>query len=269
MSGELKGKIAFVTGSGRGIGHAIAMRLAELGADVAIHDISWDAAAKYGEFANLGEAAKKIEQFGGRTCTVLGNIGDPAAVAKIKAEIQSKLGVVDVLVNCAGGDVGAAGGKPDPNNVLGVKLEDIQTLINNNLIGTMIVCQAFAPEMVKLGRGSIINIGSTAAHHGISGGAIYATLKAAVVHYTRCLAKELTPHGVRANAISPGQTKTARFQATRKLDPAMMDSANRKLGRYAEPEEIADVIAFFASDRARFVHGQVLRVDGGETLFAG
>jgi NAD(P)-dependent dehydrogenase (short-subunit alcohol dehydrogenase family) len=97
---------------------------------------------------------------------------------------------------------------------------------------------------------------------------VYATLKAGVVHYTRCLAFELRPHGVRVNAVSPGPTKTARFVATRKVDPAMMDAGN-SLIRYAEPAEIADVVAFFAGDGSRFVNGQVLRVDGGMTLYAG
>ncbi len=269
MTKELSGKIAFVTGSGRGLGHAIAMRLAEMGADVAIHDLSWDATAKYGEAANLGEVAKDLEKLGVRTVAVTGNIGDGAAVAKMKADIESALGEVQILVNCAGGDIGAAGGKPDPNNVLGIPLADIQVLTNNNLIGTMLMCQAFVPPMVKAGKGSVVNIGSSAAHKGYSNGAIYATLKAAVVHYTRCLAAEVMNDGVRINAVSPGPTKTARFQATRTVDPVKMDSAGKSLDRYAEPAEIADVVAFLAGNQSRFVNGQVLRVDGGETLYPG
>jgi len=187
----------------------------------------------------------------------------------MKADIESTLGEVQILVNCAGGDIGAAGGKPVPNNVLGIPLEDIQALTNNNLIGTMLVCQTFVPAMVRAGRGSVVNIGSSAAHAGYSNGAIYATLKAAVVHYTRCLASEVKSDGVRVNAVSPGPTKTARFQATRTVDPAKMDSSCRSLDRYAEPAEIADAVAFLASSQSRFINGQVLRVDGGETLYPG
>src|SRR5882757_8015231 len=253
MNRELEGKIAFVTGSGRGLGYAIAHRLAELGAHVALHDLSWDAPAKYNEAANLGEVAKTIASLGGRTATTLGNIGDQAAVTKMKSDIEAALGEVEILVNCAGGDIGAAGGKPVPNNVLGIPLEDIQALTTNNLIGTMLMCQTFVPPMVKAGRGAVVNIGSSAAHMGYSNGAIYATLKAAVVHYTRCLAAEVMQDGVRVNAVSPGPTKTARFQATRTVDPVKMDSASKSLARYADPGEIADAVAFLLSNNSRFI----------------
>jgi NAD(P)-dependent dehydrogenase (short-subunit alcohol dehydrogenase family) len=267
---ELAGKTAFVTGSGRGLGRVMAERLAENGADLAIHDLDWTAPAKYGEAADLDAVAKQIaERYGNKVVAVSGNIGDPEAVKRMKAEIDAKLGHVDTLVNCAGGDIGAAGGKPNPNTALGISFLDIKTLTDNNLIGTMLVCQAFIPPMVERGAGCVINIASVAAHMGNSPEAVYSTLKAAVVHYTRCLAKELYTEGVRINAVSPGPTKTARFKATRSLDPTRMDSAIKSFNRYAEPGEIADAVAFLASPRAKFINGQALRVDGGLSLFPG
>lgn len=269
MAKDLAGKTAFVTGSGRGLGFVMAQKLAALGANVAMHDLTWEASQKYGEGANLGESAKRIEALGVKTTTVTGNIGDRDAVARMRADIEGVFGQVDVLVNCAGGDIGASGNKPEPNNILGITYEDLITLTNNNLIGTMLVTQAFVPQMVARKSGIVVNIGSTAAHAGFSHGGIYATLKAGVVAYTRCLAAEVLRDGVRVNAVSPGPSKTARFQATRILDEAKMDSSGPSFDRYAEPAEIADAVAFLCSDAARFMHGQVLRVDGGLTLYPG
>jgi 3-oxoacyl-[acyl-carrier protein] reductase len=246
----------------------MAARLAELGADVAIHDLDWTAPAKYGEAADLGEVATQLEKHGTRITTVTGNIGDPAAVAKMREDIEAALGPVDILVNCAGGDIGAAGGKPDPNNALDIPIEDVQALVNNNLIGTINVCKAFVVPMRERGSGAVVNLSSVAGHFGVSNGAIYAILKAAVAHYSRCLAKELQEAGVRVNTVSPGPTKTARFEATRVVDPKKMDATQKSLDRYAEPAEIADAVAFLAGPRAKFISGQTICVDGGLTPFA-
>ncbi len=269
MAKELSGKIAFVTGSGRGLGRVMAERLAGLGADLAIHDLDRTAPAKYGEAADLDDVVKAIENHGVRAVAVTGNIGDAAAVAKMKSDIDAKLGPVDILVNCAGGDIGAAGGKPKPNNALDIPIEDVQALVNNNLIGTINVCKTFVVPMRDRGDGVVVNLASAAAHLGVSDGAIYAILKAAVAHYTRCLAKELYDTGVRVNAVSPGPTKTARFQATRTVDPAKMDSNIKSFNRYAEPAEIADAVAFLAGPHSKFINGQVLCVDGGLILWPG
>ncbi len=264
----LLGRVALVTGSGRGLGKAIATRLAVLGADVAIHDISFEAPAEFGEAPNLRDSAADLSQYGGKTTAVIGDIGNEVLVAAMRIQIESELGPVQILVNCAGGDIAAKGGKPSPNNALEIKMEDVQALINRNLLGTMIMCREFCPSMSARREGSVINIASVAAHFGTSPEVVYSTIKAAVVHYTRCLAFEMRPIGVRVNCVSPGPTMTARFLATRAVDDEMATD-RVSLNRYGRPEEIADVVGFLAGDDARFVHGQVIRVDGGLTLFAG
>lgn len=269
MAQDLSGKIAFVSGSGRGLGNVMARKLAAKGADIVVHDLTWESTSQYGEAGNLGDVVKQIEALGVRCMGVTGNIGDRDAVDTMRQEIEGKFGPVEILVNCAGGDIGASGGKPVPNNILGITYEDLITLTNNNLIGTMLMTQAFVPQMVERQHGIVVNIASVAAHAGFSHGGIYATLKAAVTHYTRCLAAEVREAGVRVNAVSPGPAKTARFQATRTVDPDKMNSNKVSLDRYAEPEEIADGVVFLCSPEAKFISGQLLRVDGGLQLFAG
>ena len=139
MDRPLTGKIAFVTGSGRGLGRTMADKLASLGADVAIHDIDATRCQQYGEAQHIDEVVAQIARHGTRVTYVLGNIGDPEAVAEMSRKITADLGTVDILVNCAGGDIGAKGGKPVPNNALDIALEDIQVETNNNLIGTFLV----------------------------------------------------------------------------------------------------------------------------------
>jgi len=112
---DLTGKIAFVSGSGRGLGNVMARKLAGRGADVIVHDLSWNETSKYGEASDLGNVVKQIEAIGVRSMAVTGNIGDRDAVAAMKKEIEEKFGRVDILVNCAGGDIGASGQRsPEP-----------------------------------------------------------------------------------------------------------------------------------------------------------
>jgi 2-hydroxycyclohexanecarboxyl-CoA dehydrogenase len=269
MAKDLSGKVAFVSGSGRGLGNVMARKLAARGADVVVHDLRWEETGKYGEAKDLGEVIKQIESMGVRSMGVTGNIGDRDAVANMRKEIEAKFGEVEILVNCAGGDIGKSGNKPEPNNILGITYDDLITLTNNNLIGTMLMTQAFVPQMVTRQHGIVVNIASVAAHVGLSHGGIYATLKAAVVHYTRCLAAEVQKEGVRVNCVSPGPAKSARFQATRVVDPDKMNANKASMDRYAEPEEIADAVVFLCSPEAKFMHGQILRVDGGLGLYAG
>lgn len=267
-TGPLTGEVAFVSGSGRGLGHTIGRTLMELGADLVIHDISEDAPAKYGEFPNLTAVAKAMqERQAVRAVAVTGDISQEDAVKAMVRDAEAALGPISILVNCAGGDIGAGGGKPDPNTATDFLLEDLQAVVNRNLIGTMLLSRAVAPGMAARRGGSIINIASVSAHIGGANEVAYACAKAGVVQYTRCLAAELRTAGVRVNAVSPGPAKTARFLATRVADATMMEEGP-SLSRYATAEEVADVVGFLASPQSRFLSGQVMRVDGGAQLFA-
>lgn len=260
---DLKGKVAFVTGSGRGLGRAMAERMAELGAAVALHDITQEAPGEFDEAKNLDDVCSQFsDKYGCSTCGVTGDIADEQNVNAMVEKIESTLGPIDVLVNAAGGDIAARGGKPKPNDALGIPLEDVRAIFDRNIIGTMIVCRAVCPRMKERGRGSVINIGSSAAHHPVTDGVAYACAKAAIIHFSWCLAMGLRNHGVRVNTVSPGPTMTARFLVTRQIDPRMTDGS-KSLGRYAKPSEIADVVAWLASDASRWISGKVIEAEGG------
>jgi NAD(P)-dependent dehydrogenase (short-subunit alcohol dehydrogenase family) len=263
----LAGQVALVTGSGRGLGRAIAEHLAHLGAELAIHDLSDTAPAEYGEAATLGETAQRLSGAAGRALAVTGDITDELAIKRLVETVQSTLGSISILVNCAGGDIGARGTKPNPNGAMAFQLDDARAVIDRNLLGTMLMCRAVAPGMADRRRGVIVNIASVAAHYGSASEVAYACAKAGVVHYTRCLAAEVREAGVRVNCVSPGPAKTARFLATRDLDSSMMQEGP-SLRRYATAAEIANAVAFLVGDQARFISGQVLRVDGAAGLYA-
>jgi NAD(P)-dependent dehydrogenase (short-subunit alcohol dehydrogenase family) len=264
---DFRGAVALVTGSGRGLGRMIAETLLNGGAAIALHDINEEAPAAFGESASLTALAQELSQRGGaQVVAVTGDISQESDVAALVKKVEAALGPISILVNCAGGDIAAKGGKPNPNDALNISLEDAQAVMNRNFIGTMLMCRAVVPGMMQRQKGAVINFGSLNGHIGVSPEVVYGCAKAAILHYTRCLALEMRTHGVRVNAVSPGPTTTARFLATRTTDPSKMEGVS--LERYAKPKEIADAVAFLASDRSSFVNGQVLRVDGGMTLFA-
>ena len=268
QSFNFQGAVALVTGSGRGLGRMIAETLLKGGAAVALHDINEEAPAAFGESPSLTALAQELSGRGGAKVTaVTGDITKEDEIAAMVKKIEATLGPISILVNCAGGDIAAKGGKPNPNDALNISLEDAHAVMNRNFIGTMLMCRAVVPGMMQRQKGAVINFGSLNGHIGVSPEVVYGCAKAAILHYTRCLALEMRTAGVRVNAVSPGPTTTARFLATRVTDPSMMEGVS--LERYAKPSEIAGAVAFLASDHANFVNGQVLRVDGGMTLFAG
>jgi 3-oxoacyl-[acyl-carrier protein] reductase len=268
QSFNFEGQVALVTGSGRGLGRMIAETLLGGGAAIALHDINEEAPAAFGESPSLTALAASLSERGGaKVMSVIGDISKEDDTKAIVKKVEAALGPISILVNCAGGDIAAKGGKPNPNDALNISLEDAHAVMNRNFIGTMLMCRAVVPGMIQRQKGAVINFGSLNGHIGVSPEVVYGCAKAAILHYTRCLALEMRPHGVRVNAVSPGPTTTARFLATRTTDPAKMDGVS--LERYAKPAEIANAVAFLASSQAGFVNGQVLRVDGGMTLFAG
>ncbi|MFZ4506918.1 MAG: SDR family NAD(P)-dependent oxidoreductase [Fimbriimonas sp.] len=264
---NLVGEIALVTGSGRGLGRAMVERLAQAGADVIVHDRSNEAPAEFGEYADLVDSANRLRDYSVRVHHVIGDVGSETDVARIREEIFAEIGAPSILVNCAGGDIALRGGKPNPNTGLGIKIEDARALVDRNFIGTLMMCQAFGPVMVERKAGTIVNIASAAAHVGTSPEVVYSSIKAAIVHFTRCLAAELRADGVRVNCVSPGASKSGRFVNTRVTDPVKMGH-EQPLDRYCDPIDIANAVAFLASAEASMIHGQVIRVDGGVTLYA-
>jgi 3-oxoacyl-[acyl-carrier protein] reductase len=262
MEQKLLGKVALVTGSGRGLGRAYAVHLARLGADVVVHDIDASATAVYGEGKSAVEVVDEIRRMGRRSFFVAADVARSELVEAAVRQVLAECGQIDVLVNNAGGDIAAEGGKPQPNDCLEIPERDLHAVMDRNLLGTMNVCRAVAPAMMERREGRIVNVASVAGLGATTVGPIYAVAKAAIIHYTRCLAAQLRPYGINVNCISPGGTLSARFLADRpQLTPDRIATKSR-LERLGTPEDVARVVEFLVTDLSDFVTGQNLKVDG-------
>lgn len=263
---SLAGKVAVVTGAARGLGRAYALRLASLGADVAILDIDLQGAAKFGETLSAPTVVAEIEALGRKSVGIEANLADRNTVNEAVARVRAALGRIDILVNNAGGAITPVErSKPSI-----VPDEDIRLTFDANLMSTIYCCQAVIPDMKDGKAGVIVNTASTAARVIAAGGGLshYGVAKAAVTHYTRDLAAELGPFGIRVNAIAPGVMLTARIKALAEQRGigTGAEAARIPLRRLGEPEDCAGVIEFLVTDLSRYVTGQCISVCGGAAL---
>ncbi|HEV8673006.1 MAG TPA: SDR family NAD(P)-dependent oxidoreductase [Methylomirabilota bacterium] len=245
---EARGRAALVTGAGSGIGRAIARRLARDGFRVAVNDV--DATA-------TGRAAAEIDGL-----PVVADVGDRAAVGRMVGEAVGALGRLDVLVNNAGiCRLGAIADFPEA---------DWRATFRVNVDGVFFCCQAAVPSMVRQGRGNIVNIASWSGKSGAPYFGPYCASKFAVIGLTQSLAREVAAHGIRVNAVCPGIVGGTEMRA--RVDDAARalgrpTGAERvgliPLGRLAEPDDVAAVVAFLVSDEARYMTGQAINVTGG------
>jgi glucose 1-dehydrogenase len=245
---KLSGRVAFVTGGGSGIGRAVARRLAAEGACIGVVDIVADAAA---------ETARSIEADGGRAVALTADVSDAASVARAVEAAEEAMGPIDVLVNNAG----IMGYRP----FLFLRESDWDATMAVNAKGVFLCSQAVAKRLVELGRpGTIINISSITGDVAIEFQAHYAASKGAVRMLTKGMALELAAHGITVNAVAPGVVETG-MTSQLLADPAVAEVTLPliPLGRAAQPEEVAGVVAFLASADARYVTGTTVVVDGG------
>lgn len=248
---SLEGRTAIVTGSGVGIGRAIALKLAEAGAAVVVADLeSMEAAAQ--------ETVSLIESRGGWACFQPVDVTQPRRVEALVKEVLVQKESIDILVNNAGIYPKQA--------FLEVELETWQQTLAVNLSGAFYMSQAVAPHMIRQGWGRVVHISSASAFTGTGGGAHYAASKGGLNSLSRNMARELGPHGITVNAIAPRQIATKGMD--RLYTPEQMEEIGQQipLRRVGQPEEVANVVLFLASDLASYITGQIIIVDGGRTF---
>lgn len=242
----LKNKIALITGAGRGIGRAIAIALAKEGAEVVINYNGSEERAK--------EVKQTIEENGGKASIYKCNVSDFEACETMIREIVKEHGHLDILVNNAG--------ITKDGLIMKMKEEDFDRVLNVNLKGTFNTIRHSARQMLKQRSGKIINISSVSGILGNVGQANYAASKAGVIGLTKTMARELGSRGITVNAIAPGFVDT---EMTEVLSEEIRENACKQiiLGRFGKPEDIANAAVFLASDKADYITGQVISVDGG------
>ena len=246
--GRMDGKIAIVTGAGRGIGRGIAEKLAAEGATVAASDV--DEATANDVAAALGGDAL------GLTC----DVASRESVDAMVATVHDRFGRIDVLVNNAGYDKVGPFVDSDP--------ADWDRIIGINLYGVLHTSKAVLPIMVAQGGGRVVNLASDAGRVGSSGEAVYSAAKGGIIAFTKTTAREMARHQVAVNCVCPGPTDTALFASVTEDNPKLRDALIKAipLRRLAQPADLANAVAFLASDEAAYITGQTLSVSGGLSM---
>ncbi len=243
---DLTGRSAVVTGGSRGIGRAIALRLAEQGADVAF--------SYKGNAAAASETVAAIEAFGRRGLAIQADVAQPESAEALIKEAIAVFAKVDILVNNAG--------ITRDDLIMRMTLDAWRDVIDTNLSGAFYATKAVTRPMLKARSGRIINITSVSGQAGQMGQANYSSAKAGLIGLTKATARELASRGITVNAVAPGFVVT---ELTQDLPEELKAELIRRtpLGRFGETTEIASAVAFLASDEAAYITGQVLAVDGG------